>query len=248
MKARPPVRRLHVRVRLAARSARRRSRAIRVAVTLLLAHARALGALLRPRAIRTARSAARISILVVVASVVLASAAFAASRLYREFGAPRAAVSAQSWADRAVRYQPGTCAACHESEASTAASSRHATVRCETCHGTPEGRPGSQNVHVAIAMPTSDVCITCHTSVTGRPVRIAMVARADHYPNADCLGCHDPHAATAAAPPEITHPLADLPACTTCHNPEGLKKMPSGHELVEDSVCLTCHRVPEVAQ
>ena len=61
--------------------------------------------------------------------------------------------------------------------------------------------------------------------------------------SSSCLECHDPHTGIANRPPEVLHPLDDLPACLTCHGPDGFKarnqRHPAGSE--DDERCMACH-------
>ncbi len=192
---------------------------------------------------RLGRRAVRIGIAMVAVSLVLAVGAFAATTLYRQYGAPRTGASTLAWADRAVVYAGTDCRECHEEQAGTTKAAAHADLICETCHLPTVAHPGPvPGVVQALETETSAVCITCHSEASGRPVRFPQVAPDGHYPDAACLQCHDPHTATADSPPDVTHPLAKLPACTTCHAPEGLKRFPAGHQLAPDVVCLGCHR------
>jgi hypothetical protein len=89
--------------------------------------------------------------------------------------------------------------------------------------------------------PTSEICVTCHAAVPGRPATFPQIDGAEHYVGNACLRCHDPHSIRAVRPPAVTHRLAKLPECTTCHAPDGLKKVPTGHEPVPDATCRSCH-------
>lgn len=236
-------RRLRTRERAAWRRLRRRVRPARRVFTRVLGRAASILALLRAHAATAAAVVLRGSVLVIIASVLLASGVFAGSRLYGQFGGGQAVLSAERWAEHPAAYAPATCATCHGSEAAAIARGSHVTVRCETCHGALESHPGAASSPVKLASATSSVCRTCHTAVLGRPAAFAQVDPTTHYRNAECLRCHDPHTVAAAAPPEVTHPLKGLPACTTCHRPDGLRKVPAGHELVADEICLTCHAI-----
>jgi hypothetical protein len=176
-------------------------------------------------------------------SLVLAVGAFAASTLYRQYGAPRMPASAIAWIDRTATYDRTDCRQCHQTEASAKASAQHADLICETCHVPSVAHPGTvANVVQALPAPTSAMCATCHTRAAGRPVAFPQVVLSQHYPGADCLRCHDPHTSAAASPPEVPHPLANLPACITCHAPGGLKRFPAGHQPAADGICLSCHK------
>lgn len=228
-------------------------RRVRSAVRSTLRHPGLPGAVARLRAIladATARRFVRLSlsvtravVLMAVVSLVLAAGAFAASTLYGQYGAPRMHASADSWIDRAATYDRTGCRQCHGTEAEAEASAAHADLICETCHVPSVAHPGTvPGVVRALPAPTSGVCATCHTRAVGRPAVFPQVALSQHYPGADCLRCHDPHTSAAASPPEVPHPLANLPACVTCHAPGGLKRFPAGHQPAADRVCLACHR------
>ena len=177
------------------------------------------------------------------ASLILAAGAFAATTLYGQYGAPRAHASTVAWIDRSVTYSRTDCRQCHGAQAATRDAAAHASLICETCHVPSVAHPGSvPNVVQALPAPTSAICATCHAQAAGRPVTFPQVAPSQHYPGADCLRCHDPHTSAAASPPEVPHPLANLPACVTCHAPGGLKRYPAGHLPAADDVCLSCHR------
>jgi hypothetical protein len=132
---------------------------------------------------------------------------------------------------------------CHKTQTAQQASNRHAGIDCQTCHGPAGAHPGSDPAAtVEIARPTAAICLQCHSQVVGRPAGFAQIDPATHWGGGTlCLRCHDPHDVVAPVPPQIPHPLQGLPACTTCHRPDGLKPVPTGHTLVKDAVCLSCH-------
>jgi len=179
-----------------------------------------------------------------VLAVVLGTSAFAASRLNAEYGAGTDKLNTLVWAGRAQSYAGATCTACHETEQEMQAGI-HVGVSCEGCHGPLVDHPATDSGTASrLVLPDSEACITCHASTEGQPGGFPEVDPEQHYAGNACLRCHDPHAVLAVAPPDVTHPLVRLPACTTCHRPDGLKKVPSGHEMVADDVCLSCHGVP----
>jgi hypothetical protein len=198
------------------------------------------------RLARLGLAGARIAVLLGIVSFVLAGGALAASRLYGQFGGQQSVVNARAWANRTEAYAVVSCRSCHQTQSDAKIAGLHVSVTCEACHGPQGDHPGSDpNILTRLQVPTSDACVTCHADTAGRPSWFPAVTLTTHYGGGLCLRCHDPHTIAAVAPPEVTHPLANLPACTTCHNPNGLKKVPSGHELVADDVCLSCHATPE---
>lgn len=179
----------------------------------------------------------------VLVSLVLAVGAFGATRLYGQYGPPRTTDSTLAWADRAVIYATSDCRECHGEQATVVAADSHAELICETCHVPTVEHPGPvPGVVQALDTETSAVCTTCHQATPGRAAQFPQVDPAAHYQGTLCLQCHDPHSGTAESPPDVTHPLKNLPECTTCHAPDGLKRFPAGHQLASDAVCLGCHR------
>lgn len=168
--------------------------------------------------------------------------AFAATTLRAQYGAPHIQVSTAAWALRSPTYSRANCASCHSDVSAAADAGPHGSLTCEVCHTPTASHPGSASgVVVYLPTLTGAICSTCHATTPGRGASFPQIALADHYPGADCLQCHNPHTAMASQPPEVTHPLAHLPACTTCHRPAGLAPFPSGHQLVTDALCLSCH-------
>jgi hypothetical protein len=193
---------------------------------------------------RMAVASIKVGIVIVVASVALGIAAFAAATAYAQYGALKDEPNARAWASLTPRYAgQQICTSCHATEAHAQDASIHVNVSCEDCHGAAADHAGSVAAGKAtiLAKPTSAVCVTCHNDTAGRPASFPQVDPATHYSGGPCLRCHDPHSIVATRPPVVSHPLTDLPECTTCHAPDGLKKIPAGHEVVGDAVCLSCH-------
>jgi Cytochrome c7 and related cytochrome c len=192
--------------------------------------------------------AVRIGGFVVLVSIALGGAAAVAAGFHAEYGAVKNGPNAQAWAALTSRMAGAAiCTSCHEPEARAQDASAHVDVSCEGCHGPAAGHASSEVAarEVVLRTPTSLICATCHAGTAGRPSPISQINPADHYSGDQCMRCHDPHSIVAVRPPTVSHPLADLPECTTCHAPDGLKRIPSGHEIVRDEICLSCHRPRE---
>jgi hypothetical protein len=199
------------------------------------------------QAARIGWSVGRIGVLVGLLSVVVAIGAYAVTRLHGQYGSGQAVVDTRTWALRTASYSGSSCSSCHADQASARLAGPHDTLTCEACHGPQGDHPASASGSVAwMQLPTSALCITCHGDTAGRPSGFPEIDPVTHYAGSggECVRCHEPHAVIAVAPPDVTHPLANLPACTVCHAPNGLKKLPAGHEMVSDAVCLSCHAVP----
>jgi hypothetical protein len=208
---------------------------------------RRLWASVRPRT-RRGRLVAAIAILggaAVLAVAILAGAAMAWNpyldfALHRDSNAKQWATLPMSFADSAV------CIRCHITEASRLASNAHADIGCQSCHGAllahVDAGENASKADVMIKVPTDEVCIRCHAAAVGRPADFQTIVPANHYVG-QCLQCHDPHTTLAQHPPVVSHPLANLPPCLTCHGPDGFKarneRHPSG--LLTDQECLQCH-------
>jgi len=193
---------------------------------------------------RVAMTAIKVGIVIVVASVALGIAAFAAATVYAQYGAVRNEPNAQAWAGLTPRFAgQAICTSCHAHEATIQDASIHVNVSCENCHGPLAAHAVSDAAARALppGKPHSEICVTCHAVTAGRPATISQIDPAAHYSGGECLRCHDPHSITAVRPPVVSHSLRDLPVCTTCHAPDGLKKIPVGHEEVGDTTCLSCH-------
>lgn len=157
--------------------------------------------------------------------------------------------NAQLWAAREPAFTSGSdCQACHGAEWNTHIASSHDVVACESCHGPLRAHAADPATAPAPEPPAASsetwergFCARCHESTTGHPESFPQVSLEGHYVSGLCLACHDPHSTAARQPPVVSHPLDFLPACTVCHNPQGLKQLPVGHEEAADEVCLGCH-------
>lgn len=160
---------------------------------------------------------------------------------------------AAAWANLSPQYATsGVCQECHATQHATWQAAEHATVACESCHG-PLAAHAETASETSVgtspgAAPTSALCVKCHEMAPGKPAEFPVVDLTQHFAGGSCVGCHDSHSTIALVPPEIPHELANLPACTTCHKPAGLKPVPEGHVESADAVCLSCHKRPTAGQ
>ena len=162
--------------------------------------------------------------------------------------------NARSWAALTPQYaDTAICQDCHEPQYAAWQGERHASVTCESCHGPlaehaatapVEAEPGS----LGVVAPDEALCAICHEQSPAKPIAFAQVDLAAHYSGGACLACHDSHSADAVRPPEISHSLARLPECVTCHAPAGLKPVPDGHVESSDAACQGCHKRPAAGQ
>jgi hypothetical protein len=179
--------------------------------------------------------------LVVGLSIALAVGGYAFSQFYGAYGFHPEA-NARTWAALTPQYADSAlCQQCHAAEYVKWTTAQHAGVTCESCHGPLAAHAGDPVTTAKVEEPAADLCITCHGAVQGRPAAFPQIVPVEHYQAAMCTACHDPHTTSAAAPPAVVHSRIDLPACTTCHGPDGLKSWPAGHVPAPDPVCLGCH-------
>ena len=189
-----------------------------------------------------------LGVLGAILGVALVGAGVAVAAIYGTYGF-HPAENARSWAALTPRYgDPTMCAACHVKEYASWTKAKHVAVTCESCHGPLAAHAADPNGTPEVVDPTEDQCRTCHEKVIGRPSTLPQVDLAVHYPGVTCLQCHNAHTSLAEAPKPVGHPLANLPACATCHGPAGLNRFPAGHVVAEDSVCLGCHRPAQASR
>lgn len=190
----------------------------------------------------SARQLALALVLVAVLSVGFVVAGVAAVTFYGEYGV-HPERNAAAWASHELAYaEPGACLTCHEAEYGRQATSQHHSIGCQSCHGPLEiHATDPEAAGIALEPPEAGMCARCHASTAGRPVGFPQVDLSTHFRSGECRSCHDAHSTAVVRPPEVSHPLANLPSCTTCHKPDGLKELPSGHEEADDQVCLGCH-------
>jgi hypothetical protein len=180
-------------------------------------------------------------VVVAALSVALFVAGSAAAMFYDQYGL-HTEKNAQAWAAHELKFADNaTCKTCHEPQAGTHDASLHVGVTCESCHGPLQEHAIEPETAAKVIGPSSEVCIACHSAAVGRPAGFPQVGLDVHYSSGVCIGCHDPHSTTATAPTVVSHPLTNLPACTVCHHPAGLKELPAGHERAPDTACIGCH-------
>lgn len=203
------------------------------------------GRLPRPVRMMTALVAAVILLVAFTAATVVGTSV--AVGLYDVYGY-HPEKNAASWASLTPVYaNTATCATCHTAQYSPWTAAKHSTVSCETCHGpladhAADPAAVKPDSLVAASSASSNLCVRCHEQTVGRPASFAQQDLSTHYRPWACDRCHDPHTASGTRPPLVSHPLANLPACTICHGFDALKPMPRTHDEATDAVCLGCHK------
>jgi len=88
----------------------------------------------------------------------------------------------------------GECGQCHDERAGALASSPHAPIVCENCHGAAEShpeKPGKLTIDRSRAL-----CLRCHTPLpypSSDRSKIVGIDALEHNPGEECSMCHDPH-------------------------------------------------------
>jgi hypothetical protein len=98
-------------------------------------------------------------------------------------------------AERTPRFAgQASCMSCHEDAQRVRATSSHATVSCEACHG-PLGEHARGASDVAPIRPsTRATCLSCHTSRVGVPAAFPRIIPREHSEAGPCTDCHTAHA------------------------------------------------------
>ncbi len=205
-----------------------------------------------PRPVRVLGSVVLALVLLVGLTAATVVGASVAMGLYDVYGY-HPEKNAASWASLPPSYaNTASCQGCHAAQFAPWTTGGHATVSCETCHGPladhvadpQQVKPSSL---VMAWSASSGLCARCHDEVVGRPEAFAQQELDTHYRPWSCDRCHDPHTATGTKPPLVSHPVANIPACTVCHGFNALKPMPRTHDESSDAVCLGCHKVDTAA-
>ena len=85
------------------------------------------------------------------------------------------------------------CVLCHDEEAKTRASGRHAHVSCETCHGPLAKHAGDPAANVPKLPQVAGLCVRCHEKDTAKPRAFPQVVSVEHSGGMACNDCHKPH-------------------------------------------------------
>ncbi len=90
------------------------------------------------------------------------------------------------------------CADCHSDVADLKATSKHAGINCESCHGPaaahaddPDSADARPQRHVS--QDRRQFCGTCHSESISRPAFMRQIHLVIHYPKQPCTDCHKSH-------------------------------------------------------
>ncbi len=86
------------------------------------------------------------------------------------------------------------CNECHPDNAAANASSKHAAIQCENCHGPAFDHPEAPE---KLILDTSrDLCLRCHAALHTPSSQRSLIKGIDpdtHNPAIPCSDCHNPH-------------------------------------------------------
>lgn len=171
------------------------------------------------------------------AAALYAKSYFTVDSFYR-FGHYRADSVADIASLEPVFQTPAACSSCHALRHAEWSANAHRTVICEVCHGAAQGHPAQTKV--PIPAETLRLCTQCHEAMVGRPLTsVRQVATGRHFPGADCIACHNPHAPKIGAAVQQAADLRaghDLAAnCAACHGTNGMSPNPDWPNLAGQS-------------
>lgn len=99
------------------------------------------------------------------------------------------------WQAVAVKYQGREgCNDCHPEEVKANASSKHALIQCENCHGPALNHP--EDPEKLVIDKSRDLCLRCHAALPtpgSQRARIKGIAPDNHNQGTPCSDCHNPH-------------------------------------------------------
>ncbi len=95
-------------------------------------------------------------------------------------------------ASRPVQYAgKKACMDCHDTIGEKPYHSKHKTVSCETCHGPSLGHVEDPSQLPSLKPTNKEWCARCHEANNARPKTFPQVVIARHYPDKDCMICHN---------------------------------------------------------
>jgi len=103
----------------------------------------------------------------------------------------------QEWKDFPAKYR-GTdvCVECHSENGEKLASSPHAAIQCENCHGPGLDHPETENPETMTIERDRALCLRCHADLGYPGITRAAIPGIDpdkHNGDSECVECHDSH-------------------------------------------------------
>jgi len=85
------------------------------------------------------------------------------------------------------------CLDCHSGVVDERKGVRHEKLKCESCHGPLAGHANSDDSNKPKALNPRLLCLSCHTTLKGKPAAAIPMIDADHGGDGPCTECHKPH-------------------------------------------------------
>ena len=85
------------------------------------------------------------------------------------------------------------CLECHADVAEVRQAGRHASVRCEACHGPLAGHASGRSEGAPRRPNPRALCIRCHARTGGKPAGFPQVIVREHAAEGACTACHTAH-------------------------------------------------------
>jgi hypothetical protein len=86
-----------------------------------------------------------------------------------------------------------TCESCHSDVFDIKKTGKHASVRCESCHG-PQAKHADDPGTLKPERPNvATLCIRCHEANSAKPRKFPQVVSEEHSGGVVCNTCHTPH-------------------------------------------------------
>lgn len=105
------------------------------------------------------------------------------------------ASSTADWKNFPVSYKgQAACEECHDDNTVSIASSKHAIIQCENCHGPAMNHP--DNPETLTINKSRELCLRCHASLPypgSQRGEMAAIDPEEHNPDEECVQCHNPH-------------------------------------------------------
>ena len=87
-----------------------------------------------------------------------------------------------------------TCAMCHDDIATYLMEDRHAALSCEVCHGPGMDHANMPDEYMLLKPAEREHCGKCHALHAAKnPDVILQVDLTEHFPETECITCHNPH-------------------------------------------------------
>jgi len=88
------------------------------------------------------------------------------------------------------------CADCHDEKIEKLASSPHADIQCENCHGPGRNHPDTEDPSIMVIDRSRDLCLRCHADLgyaNSSRASLPAIDPKEHNVDSACVECHDSH-------------------------------------------------------